>query len=189
MRRAAVVLLAAALRSAAMPQAAVPQTARQARVTAAAREAFDRFLRGSLEQPQWVRNDTLLDGVMNPDCGGGGGEYRSYWIASYRIQDVPLRGAQTTGVVEVVSAAEQGPDPHGIYPTRVTLDVRRHVLRFPMRRDAGTGRWLVCPVSESGFALGHDIIPHNLGMDPEVVFAVVDSIRGVPHRRWYHLPE
>lgn len=162
------------------------------RNVAPARRAFDRFLRGSLEQPPWVRRDpAALHQVIDGDCAGERGQDgdRSYWVASYRIINVWASPTEGTGEVEVLAAAEQGPDPHGVHPTRVKLDVRRHVLRFPLRRDERTGGWRVCPVSEGGYALGHDIIPHNMGTDPEVVFAAIDSIRGVRHRRWYPRPD
>ncbi|HEX6746753.1 MAG TPA: hypothetical protein VF092_05605 [Longimicrobium sp.] len=179
-------VLAAALILVAAAFATVTRPAQPDRDAAAARRAFDHFLRGSLEQPGWVPVDTAWAEVVD-DCGwkDDNRTNRMYWMARYRIVSVRVHGDRGTGVADVLAAAEQVPDP--VLYGRVTLRVAHHVLRFPLRRD-GARKWRVCPVSESGWQLGHDIVPHNIGIDEDLVFATIDSIRGVPHRRWFDFP-
>ena len=164
---------------------AFAQVERAARGEATARRAFVRFLEARLEQPEWVARDTVgMD--LGDDCGAAyQPSPRLYWMASYRVVSVRTEGNRAVGVVDVLAAGEQGPDPFRSYPTRARLRVAHHLLRFSMRREPRHGRWVVCETATNGWQLGHDIIPHNMGIDPDLIFAAIDSIRGVPHRRWY----
>ena len=186
--RRAVLAPALVLIAAAAAGSACSKPGDTARDEASARRAFDQFLTASLEQPEWVPEDTAAAGVAD-ECGRRDTTYaRMYWMASYRIVSVRVDGDRATGMVDVLAAAEQGPDPYHVYPTRATLRVAHHELSFPMRREPGHGRWRVCFTSTNGWQLGHEIIPHNIGIDHEVIFEAIDSIRGVPYRRWFSIP-
>jgi len=166
---------------------AFAQARQRTRDDAPARRAFGRFLEVRLERPEWVADTVGVD--PGDACGEEDrSDSRRYWMAAYRIVSVRVDGGRAIGVVDVLAAGEQGPDPDHTYSTRAWLRVAHHVLRFPMRRDPRRGGWKVCEVSTNGWRLGHDIIPHNIGIDPELIFAAIDSIRGVRHRRWLTLP-
>jgi hypothetical protein len=186
--RRGVLVLGLVLLASAAAESGCSKPAEGARDEASARRDFDRWLHARLEQPEWVPEDTAgLD--LGDECGVRDTTYaRLYWMASYRIVSVRVDGDRATGVVDVLAAGEQGPDPDHVYPTRANLRVAHHVLRFPMRREPGHGRWRVCYTSTSGWQLGHEISPHNIGIDHEVIFQAIDSIRGVPYRRWYNFP-
>jgi len=185
--RRAVPALGMLVLAASVAGSAFSQARQRARDDAPARRAFGRFLEVRLEQPEWVRDTVRVD--PGDACGAEDrSDSRRYWMAAYRIVSVRVDGGRATGVVDVLAAGEQGPDPDHTYATRAWLRVAHHVLRFPMRRDPRRGGWKVCEVATSGWRLGHDIIPHNIGIDHELIFAAIDSIRGVRHRRWLTLP-
>jgi len=173
---AAMILVAAASATAAR------RPAQPSRDAVAARKVFDGFLRVSLEQPGWVPLDTTFE-AMGIGCGERDGRpERTLWMARFHVLSVSVRGDRGTGVVDVLAAAEQAGSS---FPVR---RVAHHVLRFPLRQIRPHD-WRVCSVSESGWRLGPGVVLHPaFDAELDAIYAIVDSIRGVPHRRWFDFP-